>query len=106
MTIPLSIASALIISFVAWLFYSSRKKINRPSYTQGKEKKELTDLDGMLANITQKEQTPEKEKPREDEDADEHENKEEKKEVSYHQDFDPKQAIIGSVILERKNKKH
>ncbi len=113
MYISLSIATAAIFSFVAWLFFTNKKEVKRPSYTSGVEKKRLTDFDSMLGNITEKPQEHHAEpehnlEPVHNEQvehqihnevhAPEHEEKNEQ--------FDVKQAMLGSTILQRKKKSH
>jgi len=113
MYISLSIATAAIFAFVAWLFFTNKKEIKRPSYTQGVEKKRLTNFDSMLGNIT--------EKPKElhvEEEHDVHTEHHEHTEDQIHNEvhapeheekneqFDVKQAMLGSTILQRKKKSH
>ncbi len=117
MAISLSVASAVIISFVAWLFFSHTKKEKRPEYTRGKEKRNLYDIDGMLSNVTGskepeiKELETEPNQPAEipEEIEDTSSDKRRNQEYGNHPPdthFDLKQAIIGAAVLDKKKKKH
>ncbi len=117
MYISISIASAAIISFVAWLFFSNKKKINRPSYTAGIEKKKMTDFDTMLSNITQNPNATEvvdetKHFVPEHSDVHDREHIEhEAKHIEHKTEpeppkFDLKNAMLGSNIIIRKKKSH
>ena len=107
------IAIVLILSFVAWLFFTNKKKIKKPRYTETNGKNSLTNIDKMLGNVTQKidnntvEPVEEnKEVPKEKAKRDKSEQQQaNNKETSKAEQFDLKNAVIGSVILNKNKKK-
>ena len=107
------IAIILILSFVAWLFFTNKKKIKKPRYTKTNGKNSLTNIDKMLGNVTQKvdnntvEEVEKKEEvPKEIAKRDKSEQQEtNNKEISKTSQFDLKNAVIGSVILNKNKKK-
>ncbi len=111
MSIYIILALVVVLLFVGWLFLSSTKKIARPSFTEGKSAHSLSNINGMLNNITRKEMEDAEPKIEKDEtnNIDEHieeENKNKKINTSSNtrkqEQFNLKSAVIGSSIINRK----
>lgn len=114
MSIYTIIGIAVVLIFVAWMFFSNSQKPKRPGFTEGKSKFPLYDLGSMLNNITEKEKSEiESESIAEllEEKPEENEIKEEKKDTrdtknnktnTKNNKFDLKSAVIGANIIERK----
>jgi len=111
MSIYLILAFVVVLLFVGWLLMSNTKKIARPNFTEGKSAHLLSNINGMLDNITRKEDNDIEPKIENDETHEIEEEVEVKNEniktntssnTRKQELFDLKSAVIGSNVINRK----